>query len=858
MDFKDLVRVALSSITFREGVREAKIRSPQSFAFHTISVGTIAYEICRTIYEKSDIGKKTLDELAKTYGIPWEQLCFFGGFIHDWNKLPGGDETKQSLTEKEKEAREIIARIAKLTENPNINPDLFIRKIALMAEGPLPDTLHLPLWIAIKLGDMLMISDIVSVNDVYYFKSSPSYSQAVNALKSVYGIELRVLSSSPRLFTLIASRRLVERLKTETIPLISYTDGLVYLSNTNSKPILLSELYSVMEELLYGSGSEESLNNVKEKLKSCLEKNIDVFRELELNPAIIDDKEKIKQIPNSIFPSKICKPFEDLIGLLKPESVSKLIDDLVSEYKEDAPWALILYFTEKSNRKDQIKKELGIGKVNDYVKAFKSSDLLDKLVVVLKKVYAQGQRAIDHNLLSFVKKSFGGDIVDDLSWVNKSPLSYCVVCGMPIYEESARFTQYGFSIGARGGTVEIFIPRAKAMANIDSLRDDWKICPFCNFEAGLLSGVSKPPFMIVSFYPGIPVRLLESIYIGTNYSSDVFKKVKEDSYYYDVFVSCGGELRDKVDQNLLISYLSSKVLVPFRFFTGKDMKISTRLSKKDINDLMRYTPLLSIVYLTSPVFISSNIMDIPMEEGRIKVDSVFNYSWMSLSKETKEANYKTLLTLLAYKAKYDTIASICKGSDLENCVSSIVEESDLYYAVDPSLFVISFGLGIGSVMDESKLQEKGPHNPIISHLNFLNFVMEEVSEMGETLSSSINSLALELVNIVKKKSPNPSKYDVIGFFRDGVETFFRTSSLALKKEDRINLAVSDAISSLDNKYSLSDDSKSNLFFALRDIFEKLYDIENNSDRSLAIRIANSLSTWIYLQFLYFGRSGERK
>ncbi|TRM85309.1 hypothetical protein DJ526_11390, partial [Sulfolobus sp. A20-N-G8] len=224
----------------------------------------------------------------------------------------------------------------------------------------------------ITLGDMLMISDIVSVNDVYYFKSSPSYSQAVNALKSVYGIELRVLSSSPRLFTLIASRRLVERLKTETIPLISYTDGLVYLSNTNSKPILLSELYSVMEELLYGSGSEESLNNVKEKLKSCLEKNIDVFRELELNPAIIDDKEKIKQIPNSIFPSKICKPFEDLIGLLKPESVSKLIDDLVSEYKEDAPWALILYFTEKSNRKDQIKKELGIGKVNDYVKAFKS------------------------------------------------------------------------------------------------------------------------------------------------------------------------------------------------------------------------------------------------------------------------------------------------------------------------------------------------------------------------------------------------------------------------------------------------------------------------------------------------------
>ncbi|WP_230937933.1 hypothetical protein [Sulfolobus acidocaldarius] len=855
MEYNDLVKTALSSITFKEGVREAKVRSPQSFAFHTISVGTIAYEICRTIYEMSDTGKTTLDTLSKTYSIPWEQLCFFGGFIHDWNKLPGEDESVQNkedrMAKKEEEARAIITRIAELTKNPNIKPDLFIRRIALTAEGPLPDTLHLPLWIAVKLGDMLMISDIRSVNDVYYFMNSPSYLQAINALKSVYGIELRTLSSSPRLFTLIASKRLVEQLKSEAVPLISYTDGLVYLSRVNSQPIFLSKVYNVMEEIMYGSGSEDNLNNVKENLNKCLQKNIDIFKELELKPEVIDDEERVKQIPNSIFPSKICKPFEDLVGLLKPESVSKLIDDLVAEYKDVAPWALILYFAEKSNKKDQIKKELGLGKAKEYVKTFKSEELLEKLIPVLKKLYGQKRETIDQNLLSFVKKSFGGDIEDDLSKVVKEPMSYCIVCGMPIYEESARFTQYGFSIGARGGTVEIFIPRAKAMDDIDRLRDDWKICPICNFEAGYLSKVSKPPFALVSFYPGIPIRLLESINVGNDYEGDVFQMIEENSYYYDVFESSGGDIKSGSDQNLIVSYLSSKILVPYRHFTDKDIRISTRLSKTDVNDLMRYVPLLSIVYLASPVFISSTIMNIPMEEGKIKVDSVFNYSWMTYSKERKDVNYRTLLILLAYKSKYEALVSICRGSDIENCVNSMVEESDLYYAVDPSLFVIAFGLGIGSVMDENKQF----YDSILRYLNFLDFVMGEVSEMGETLSSSINLLSSELVNVIKKRS---SKYDVVGFFRDGVDVFFRTSSLTLKKEDRINLAVSDAISSLESKYTLRDESKSKLFFALRDIFEKLYDIENNSDRSLAIRIANSLTTWIYLQFLYFERSGEKK
>jgi CRISPR-associated protein Csc3 len=84
----------------------------------------------------------------------------------------------------------------------------------------------------------------------------------------------------------------------------------------------------------------------------------------------------------------------------------------------------------------------------------------------------------------------------------------------------------------------------------------------------------------------------------------------------------------------------------------------------------------------------------------------------------KEANYKLLLTLLAYKSKYEALSSICGKNDLENCANSMAEESDLFYAVDPSLFAISFGLGIGSVMDEDM---KFYYN-VLRKLRFLNLL----------------------------------------------------------------------------------------------------------------------------------------
>jgi CRISPR-associated protein Csc3 len=68
------------------------------------------------------------------------------------------------------------------------------------------------------------------------------------------------------------------------------------------------------------------------------------------------------------------------------------------------------------------------------------------------------------------------------------------------------------------------------------------------------------------------------------------------------------------------------------------------------------------------------------------------------------------------------------------------------------------------------------------------------------------------------------------------------------KEDRIGLSVNASIMSLENKYSLDDSQRARVYSALQNIFEVLYRIEEQADRSLAISIANTISNWLYIAY----------
>lgn len=819
-----LIEKALGSISLKQGVMEAKYKSPQSYAFHSISAGTLAFDICNAIYSSSDLGKTQLDKLAEKYGKSYEELCFYGGFLHDWNKLEGEDETAKEITKK----LEL--------------PEEFLHGIATMAEGHLPDNLHLPLWISIKLSDMLLISDINSVKDVIYFKNSDTYKSAVNALRDGYDLELDYISSSFRLFTLVASKELLDNLFNKNagyFPLISYPDGLVFLRKKNSQPILLSKVLDLLSKEIFSSSSQaidEKVSEIEKCLKRKKKDEEDLFQKMntDLKSALYDENGKIRQV-NVFLPSKICKPFEDVVGNLDNKAKLEVAEKIINKYRQDIPYGILIYFTEKfsNNDKEYIRRGLGIKEKSlSYLENIKDVQMMiDKILELLKKRYSATQGE-DKTLQYYIKNSFSGNIIDDLPSIKDEPKDYCVVCGMPIYSDNpVRFSQYASELK---GKTEIWIPREKGLDEIDSVRDSWKVCPICIYEANLIKDRIKPPYFIITFYPGIPVSLLNIIDFdlqGIKYYVD------EKDTYLEAFKNLGGQLMP-YKKKVIPAYFSSKVIIrAVEVATG--FPISTRLTKTDLNKLLPYAPMLSIIFLTSPVLISSDIYEIPaVHKNVISITSTFNYNFM----KSLDSNLKTLYSIFAYSAKYIAMSKICK-SDLDNCLNYLTEESDLYSSVDPALGVLSIGMGVGTPIEND---EKFFSN-FLPISGFLLKVAGMVSQMGESIRSSIFSMAHVLKDIIKSEK-GVSKYDVTGFLRDGIDMFFKTTSVIRDKEDRIGISVNAAISSLENKYTLDDAHRKQAYSALQNLFDTLYEIEKEADRSLAISIANTLTNWLYIAY----------
>jgi hypothetical protein len=815
---RSLVRKSLDSITLRQGVKEAKYKSPQSYAFHSLSVGTLALNICRAVYSSSELGRSQLEKLSEIYKLPYEELCFYGGFLHDWNKLEG----------KEDAAKEIAKKLGL--------PEAFLYRFPTMAEGPLPDNLHMPAWVSIKLADMLMISDIGSVKDVFYYASSDAYRNAVQALKN-YDLELGYVSSTFRLFTLIASKDLLDKTFSKDagyFPLMSYYDGLVFLRRKNAQRIALSKVLDVLNKEIFSSSSEGIDEKVSE-IEKCITNKEDLFREMEIDVkrVIYDEEGKVRQL-NALLPSKVCKPFEDVVGNLDNKSKLEVARRVINDLRGEIPFGVLMYFVHKfsKNDEDYIKNGLGItGKSLSYLENVKNvQEMIDKILALLEKRY-QATQGVDKTLLYYVKRSFSGDVLDDLPSANEMPKDYCVVCGMPIYSDNpVRFVQYASELK---GKAEIWIPREKGLEEIDRVRDSWKVCPICIYEANLMKDRLEPPYFIVTFYPGIPIDLLN--FIDFDFSQGLKYYVDEGETYLSAFEKLGGRL-ESYKKKAMPAYFSSKVIVKAKEVTN--FKLSTRLTKSDLNQLLPYAPMLSIIFLTSPVLISSDIHEIPIvHENIVSITSTYNYSFM----KPLDSNLNTLYSIFAYSAKYDAMRKICK-SDLDNCLGYLTAESDLYSSVEPALGVLSIGMGVGTPIDN----DERFFSTFLPVSGFLLKVAGMVSKMGENIRSSIFSIAYVLRDVIK--SQKVSKYDVTGFLREGIDVFFRTSSVVRDKEDRIGISVNASIASLENKYSLDDSQRARVYSALQNIFEALYMIEEQADRSLAISIANTLSNWLYIAY----------
>ncbi|BFI75776.1 CRISPR-associated protein [Sulfurisphaera ohwakuensis] len=844
---RELILKSMIILPFADAIRPAKRKSPQTYIFHSISVGTLSYTICEKIAEVDKEGIKNLENI---YGHDYRELCYFGGFFHDWMKLYSTMEegSFKFLPDAKERAREL----AKKTGIPNA--EKIVDHIYTFAEGPLSNNVELPLWVSVKLADMLMISDISSVSDIYKFAESPNYIDALKALRS-YGLDLHYISASPRLFTILASEDIIKGIN--GTPLITYKDGFVYISKTDSPPLPLSKILGIFESRF----KSVDIKTVADQIEKCINNKEEEWNELNNgNFSVLysekSGEKKPKQL-NAFLPTKICTPFEDVVGSLSPQDRITVAEMVIEKLRDKIPYGIITYFTEKFSRQDDdyIKDKLNIkDKFPKYLEEIKPENIqniIDQILSAIRDKYSKVGSSL--TIASFVKKSFSGYINDDIDLGKIPPKNYCVVCGTPIYDEVVNFKQFSSLLG---GKTEIWIPRETGLEEIDRVRDSWAICPICNYEAMQLSREFSPPFVLVSFYPGVPILLLEALYtisdsLDKESSKDEEKKnlhslvMSKDSTYRDVFINSYYKIRS-FSKNIKADYLGGKVIIPAVDITNKK---STRLDKSVLNDILSLIPYVSAIYLFSPIIISASIYDFPITTNTFEISSEINYLWTKVGTTNYDPNLVTLLLLLAYNAKYSALKNVYRNRDeFDNVLNSMINDMDMFASVSRSLSVIAFGIAVNEarVEDETRFVKN-----IMFFIPFLDFAFSRVDKMGESFSKSLNVIAKVLADTVKDEKV--SKHQVVGFLRDGIDMFFK--SYMLDKDDRISIAANTALNTLSNNFNIRDEDAKRLFPNLRNIFSNLYDIETSSDRSLAISISTALVNWLYLLYLY-KKSGE--
>ncbi|QIW22847.1 CRISPR-associated protein [Sulfolobus sp. S-194] len=849
-ELQKLILKSMEILPFTDAIKPAKVASPQTYVYHSISVGTLSYTICEKIAEVDSEGLKNLENI---YGYDYRELCYFGGFFHDWMKLYSTKEEKsfKFLPDAREKAREL----AKKTGIPNA--EKLVDHVYTFAEGPLSNNLELPLWLSVKLADMLMISEINSVSDVYKFAESPNYIDAIRALRN-YGLDLHYISASPRLFTILASEDIMKSVN--GTPLITYKDGFVYISGTDSSPLPLSKIREIFESRF----RSVDIKNIADQIERCISNKEEEWNKLNSGDFSVlynekSGEKKPKQL-NAFLPTKVCTPFEDVVGNLSPQDRIAVAEMIIGKLRDKIPYGVITYFTEKFSRYDEdyIKSKLDIkDKFPKYLEGIKLEDtqkLIDQILNAIREKYSKVGANL--TIASFVKKSFNGYINDDIDLEKIPPKNYCVVCGIPIYDEVVNFKQFSTLLG---GKTEIWIPRETGLDEIDRVRDNWAICPICNYEALQLKGDFAPPFILVSFYPGVPILLLEALSTITSalnsQSGDEEKKslqslvISKHSTYYNVFIHSLYKIQT-FSKSVKADYLGGKVIIPATEITSKK---STRLDKNTLNDILYYIPYVSSVYLFSPIIISASIYDFPITTNTFEISSEINYLWTRVGKTTEEdnPNYITLLLLLAYNAKYTALRNTYKNRDeFENVLNSMINDMDMFASVSRSLSVIALGIAVNEARseDESKLIRN-----IKFFIPFLDFAFSGVDKMGESFSKSLNAIAKVLVDAVKDQKV--SKHQIVGFLRDGIDMFFK--SYMLDKDDRISIAANTALNTLSNNFNITDEDSKNLFYNLKNVFSNLYEIESTSDRSLAISISTALVNWLYLLYLY-RKSGEEE
>jgi hypothetical protein len=134
---------------------------------------------------------------------------------------------------------------------------------------------------------------------------------------------------------------------------MSYSDGLVFLRRKNSQQILLGKVLDLLNKEIFSSSSQGIEDKVND-IKKCITNKEDLFRQMNIDvkSVIYDEKGKVRQL-NAFLPSKVCKPFEDVVGNLDNKSKIEVAKRIIEELRGDVPFGVLVYFVNKFSKGDE-------------------------------------------------------------------------------------------------------------------------------------------------------------------------------------------------------------------------------------------------------------------------------------------------------------------------------------------------------------------------------------------------------------------------------------------------------------------------------------------------------------------------
>jgi len=147
---------------------------------------------------------------------------------------------------------------------------------------------------------------------------------------------------------------------------------------------------------------------------------------------------------------------------------------------------------------------------------FRNRDRSDLARRVVEALPLPSEPPVGDYAREYVKTRILSNIIESGARELRTPetkhLTYCRVCGMPLYHDHWRFIEYTRVIaeGKGAGGSEIWLSDDPPLADLEDIAESYRhICPLCFYEALKVKDKFGPPFLVVALHPASSPDLLE-------------------------------------------------------------------------------------------------------------------------------------------------------------------------------------------------------------------------------------------------------------------------------------------------------------------------------------------------------------